>query len=138
MLRLPLVRYVWWPLIEISGLPDESAPSVFSVGPGMRMTYGTGTRTLTPMATSAAKPAISNVRERRDMVGRLRAADPLSGAVREALLLPDRHRRLQLINQGMTGVEGLGPVPARHADDHCQVTDGQLADAVHCRHRYDV
>src|SRR5258708_39913023 len=108
----------------MSGLPD-AVPSVFSVGPGMRMTYGTGTRTLTPMATSAAKLAMSNVRERRDMVGRLRAADPLSGTVREPLLLPDRHRRLQLINQRMTGVERLGPVPTRHPDDHRQVPDGQ-------------
>ena len=34
MLRLPLVGYVWCPVIVISGLPEESFPSVFSVGPG--------------------------------------------------------------------------------------------------------
>ena len=38
MLRCPVVGYVWCPLILISGCPDGSLPSVFSVGPGSRIT----------------------------------------------------------------------------------------------------
>src|SRR5512146_1437866 len=74
---------------------------------------------------------MSNVRERLDMRGRLRAADPLGGAVGEALVLPYRHRRLQLVNQGAAGLERLGPVPAGHPDYDRQVTDRQLSDPVH-------
>ena len=45
--------------------------------------------------------------------GRLRdlsAADPFVGAVSEALVLPDRHRGLQLVDQCVTRVEGLRSV----------------------------
>src|SRR3954452_10748948 len=138
MLRLPEVGYVWCPVIVISGFPAESFPSVFSVGPGMRMTYGTDTKTLTATATRVATPAMSNVRERRDMRGRLRAADPLGGAVGEALVLPDRHGRLQLVNQRAAGLERLGPVPARHPDDARQATDPQPPDPVHRGQRDDL
>jgi hypothetical protein len=58
----------------------------------------------------------------------LRAADPFVGAVGETLVLPDRHRRLQLVDQRVTGVEGLRPVRARHADDDRQVPHVQVAD----------
>src|SRR5579859_4893528 len=67
MFRWPVVGYVWRPVIEISGFPELS-PSVFSVGPGVRITYGTGTSTATTIAATVATPAMASVRERRDMV----------------------------------------------------------------------
>src|SRR6516164_11006582 len=121
-------------MMVISGFPEESFPSVFSVGPGPRITYGTGTRTVTAIATRVANPAIESVRERRDMLGRLRAADPLAGTVGEPLVLPDGHRRLQLVDQRMAGVERLRPVRTGHPDDDRQVADGQVAHPVHRRH----
>src|ERR1039457_1620574 len=57
----------------IKGWPDESLPSVFSVGPGPRMTYGTDTSTLTAIAAAALTEAMNSIRERRDMVRTLRA-----------------------------------------------------------------
>src|ERR1700677_3784233 len=104
MLRLPVVGYVRCPEIVISGCPEDS-PSVFSVGPGPRITYGTGTSTPTTTPTTAARPAMASVRERRDMLGRLRAADPFIGTVGEPLVLPDRHRGLQLVDQRVAGVK---------------------------------
>src|ERR1700722_4753162 len=92
----------------MSGCP-EVLPSVFSVGPGPRITYGTGSSTATTIATTVARPAMASVRERRDMFGRLRAADPFVGTVAEPLVLPDRHRRLELVDQRVAGGEGLGP-----------------------------
>src|SRR5580693_1395658 len=67
MFRLPVVGYVGCPEIVISGWPPWE-PSVFSVGPGPRITYGTGTSTATAIATSVASPAMSSVSERRDML----------------------------------------------------------------------
>jgi hypothetical protein len=67
MFRCPLVGYVGCPLIEISGRPEES-PSVFSVGPGVRITYGTGKSTAIAIAATVARPAMTSVRERRDML----------------------------------------------------------------------
>src|SRR5215475_3785890 len=122
-------------MMVISGFPEESFPSVFSVGPGPKITYGTGTRTATAIATRVANPAIASVRERRDMLGRLRAADPLIGTIGEPLVLPDRHRRLQLVDQRVAGVEGLRTMRAGHPDDDRQVVDGQVAHPVHSRHR---
>src|SRR3984885_8182525 len=134
MLRLPLVEYVWCPVIVISGCPEDS-PSVFSVGPGPRITYGTGRSTATTIATTVARPAMASVRERRDMLGRLRAADPLVGTVGEPLVLPDRDRRLQLVDQRMTGVKGLRAVRAGDPDDHRQVPHVEVPDPVHRGHR---
>src|SRR5215471_7838752 len=67
MLRCPFVGYVGWPVTVISGIPDAVFPSVFSVGPGIRITYGTGTRTATAIAITVAIPAIVSVRERLNM-----------------------------------------------------------------------
>src|SRR5580692_10628075 len=72
MFRCPLVGYVMCPEIVISGFPPDS-PSVFSVGPGPRMTYGTGTNTPTAIATMVPAAARRRVRERRGMVRTLRA-----------------------------------------------------------------
>jgi hypothetical protein len=55
-------------VIAIRGCPPESLPSVFSVGPGYRITYGTGNSTATTIAITVAKPAMASVRERRDMI----------------------------------------------------------------------
>ncbi len=63
-----MVGYVWCPVIEISGCPEESLPSVFSVGPGVSITYGTGTSTAIASATTVARPAMASVSERRDML----------------------------------------------------------------------
>src|SRR6202044_151793 len=115
MFRCPVVGYVGCPVMEISGFPEDS-PSVFSVGPGVRITYGTGTSTATAIATTVARPAMASVRERRDMIGRLRAADPFVGTVGEPLVLPHRHRRLELVDQRVAGVKRLGPVRAGHPD----------------------
>src|SRR5271165_935213 len=135
MLRCPFTGYVGCPLIVISGCPEESDPSVFRVGPGPRITYGTGTRTATAIAISVARPAMDNVRERRDMLGRLRAADPLVGTVGEALMLPDRHRGLQLVDHRVAGVERLGAVRAGHAHDDRRLADGQVTYPVHGGYR---
>src|ERR1700676_5313616 len=117
MLRCPLVGYVRRPEIVISVFPEESLPSVFSVGPGPRITYGTGIRTAAAIAATVARPAIASVRERRDMLGRLRAADPFIGPVGEPLVVPDRHRALQLVDQRVAGVKRLAAVCAGYADD---------------------
>src|SRR5215469_18473873 len=66
MLRFPLVGYVRWPLIWMSGLPPDT-PSVFSVGPGVRATYGTGATTATVSAIRTPAAATSSVAARRDM-----------------------------------------------------------------------
>ena len=52
-------------------------------------------------------------------------------------MLPDRHRGLQLVDQRAAGVEGLGPVRARHGDDHGQIADLQVSDPVHRGDRRD-
>jgi hypothetical protein len=56
------------------------------------------------------------------------AADPFVGAVGEALVLPDRHRGLQLVDQLMARVEGLCPVRTGHADDNRKVTYVEVSD----------
>src|SRR5882724_5338217 len=81
---------------------------------------------------------MSNVRERRDMRGRLRAADPLGRTVGKALVLPYRLRGLQLVDQRPAGLERLGPVPAGHPDHDRQVADRQLPDPVRRGQRDDV
>src|SRR5258708_32778123 len=65
MLRWPLAGYVGWPLIWISGLLPK-APSVFSVGPGVKATYGTGETTATASAISTPAAATSSAAARRD------------------------------------------------------------------------
>src|SRR5450631_117992 len=119
----------------MSGLPLESLPRVFSVGPGPRMTYGTGSRIAATRATMTAPPAMYSVRARRDMTGRLRAPDPFAVAAGEALVLPDRHGRLELIDQHPAGVEGVTAVRTRNCHDDGQLADPQVPDTVHGRER---
>ena len=42
---------------------------------------------------------------------------------RELLVLPDRHGRLQLVDQRPAGLEGVAAVGAGHGDDHGEVAD---------------
>src|SRR6266702_2764238 len=104
---------------------------------GHPATVGSSTGTGLP---DAARPATARIIRRRraspactarpeDAVdGKLRAAHPFVGAVAESLVLPDRHRGLQLVDQRVARVEGLRPVRAGHADDNRQVTHGQIAN----------
>src|SRR6201999_4660404 len=87
-------------------------------------------RSATRMATITATAEMYSVSVRRDMTGRLRAADPFAGTVPEPLVLPDGHGRLQLVDQHPAGLEGVPAVDAGHGDDHGQVADGQVADPV--------
>src|ERR1700729_2781162 len=137
MFRCPAVGYVTWPVMVMSGWPEESWPRVFSVGPGPRMTYGTGTSTATARAAITPIEAISSVSERRDISFLSRSADPLVRPVGEPLVLPDRHRGLQLVDQLPARVERLGPVRGGHRGHHGQVADGQVTDPVHDRHPQD-
>ena len=70
------------PATVISG-PLEVLPRVFSVGPGDRITYGTGTRAAMRAAATTPIPATSKVTVRRDMGGRLRTVHPFALAVAE-------------------------------------------------------
>src|SRR5215472_6328962 len=110
-------------------LPDT--PSVFSVGPGVRATYGTGATTATTSAIRTPAAATSSVAARRDMGGRLRAVDPVAVTAGVLLVLPDRHARLQLLDQRAAGLEGLGAVRAGHGHHDREVADIQVAHAVH-------
>src|SRR5512135_3642736 len=111
--------------------PPEVWPRVFSVGPGERITYGTGTRAATRAAATTPIPATSRVTVRRDMGGRLRTVDPFALTVAEYLVLPDRHGLLELVDQGAARGEGLGAVRARDGDHDGQIAHGQVARAVH-------
>lgn len=71
------------------------------------------------------------VRAVRLAASRLREADPLLVAVGELLVLPDRHARLEVVDQPAAGGEGLTAVGGRRCDDDGQVTDSQAAHAVH-------
>src|SRR5689334_13173176 len=109
----------------MTGLPS-SGPSVLYVGPGRRATYGTGTaNTITRLATSPI-PAIRSVTARRDMRARLRAIDPFAVTAGEALVLPDRHRRLQVVDQRVACVEGRAAMPGGDGNHNRQVADGQV------------
>src|ERR1700735_863756 len=113
------------------GWPPGLVPSVFSVGPGLRITYGTGSSAATTAAITTAAPATMRTRERRGMVGRLRVVHPLVGTVPEVLVLPDRPARLDLIDQHAAAFQRLGPVRAGHRCDDREVTDLQVTDPVH-------
>src|SRR4029079_13739310 len=94
----------------MTGFPLTS-PIVFSVGPGLSTTYGTGSMAPITANASARKPATSRVRARRDMdelyafrapgiSGALVAgADPLGVSVGEHLVLPDGHLVLEVVDQ---------------------------------------
>src|SRR5277367_683794 len=137
MFRWPAVGYVAWPEMVISGCPEESLPRVFSVGPGPRMTYGTGTSTATARAAITPSEAISRVSARRDMACFSRGADPLIRPVGELLVLPDRHGGLQLVDELAARVERFSPVRGGYRSDHSQIADGQVADGVHDRDAQD-
>src|SRR5690242_8946882 len=101
MLSLPCVGYVSCPEIEMTGLPLTS-PIVFSVGPGLSTTYGTGTMAPITANASVRKPATSRVRARRDMdelyafrTALFAGTDPFGAAVGEHLVLPDGHLALE-------------------------------------------
>src|ERR1700761_2465268 len=91
-------------------------------------------RSATRMATITAMAEMYSVSVRRGMTGRLRATDPFAGTVPEPLVLPDRHGRLELVDQHPAGLEGVAPVGAGHRHHHGQVADGQIADPVHGGH----
>ena len=61
----------------------------------------------------------------------VRAADPLVGAVGEHLVLPDRHRRLEVVDEVAGGVERLPAVVGGRGDDDRGVADREVADPVH-------
>src|SRR5690606_8219824 len=56
---------------------------------------------------------------------------PFRLAVGVALVLPDRHARLDLVDDPAAGVEGRIAVRGAGADPDRELADGQLADAVH-------
>src|SRR6201996_127659 len=90
-----------------------------------------------PTITATAEMYSVKVRRRatgRGMTGRLRATDPFAGTVPELLVLPDRHGRLQLVDQHPAGLEGVAAVGAGHRHHHGQVANGQVADPVHGGH----
>src|SRR5215813_8932867 len=130
MLRWPAAGNVRSPLIWTTGLPC-SGPSVLYVGPGSKATYGTGTANMTTRQATTPMPAIRRVSARRDMRARLRAVDPLAVAAGEALMLPDRHGRFQVVDQGVAGVERGGAMPAGHGHHDSKVTDRQITHPVH-------
>ena len=71
-------------------------------------------------------------------IGRsLRTIDPLAVAAREELVLPDRHRRLQLVDQRVAG--GKRDIAVRGPDgrDHREVADLQVAGPVRDGERQD-
>src|SRR5215218_9935722 len=64
-------------------------------------------------------------------------AHPLLAAVPELLVLPDRHGRLEGVDQVAAGLEGLSPMGGGDRYDHREVTHREVAHAVHCRHGAD-
>src|SRR5207247_11053344 len=112
----------------------------FVVGPGFSTTYGTGRYAAATPRTRIRPLTTKRVTLRRDMAARLGAsadAYPLGVAVGEQLVLPDRHRCLEIVDQAAAGLEGLGAVRAGDGHDHRQVADLQVADPVHGGHRAD-
>src|SRR5262245_18928252 len=83
-------------------------------------------------------PAIRRVSARRDMRARLRAVDPLAVAAGEALMLPDRHLRFQVVDQCTAGVERCAAMTAGFGHDHGKVTDRQITDSVHSGYRVQI
>src|SRR5512147_2127953 len=59
------------------------------------------------------------------------AGQPARRSVGVVLFLPDRQPQLDLLDHLAAGREGLGAVRARSGDGHTDVTDAQLANAVH-------
>ena len=57
---------------------------------------------------------------------------------RMALVLPDRDRGLEGVDEVAGGLEGRRPVGGRDADDHGEVTHPQVADAMDSRDGQDV
>src|SRR5580658_3801128 len=105
-------------------------PRVFSVGPGSRVTYGTEVTAATSRAASTPIPAISNVAVLCCMSRSLRTVHPLAVTAGEDLVLPDRHARLQLLDQRAAGTErGIAVIGGgRHHDG--QVTHREVAGPV--------
>src|SRR5258706_7348431 len=76
-------------------------------------------------------PAIRRVSARRDMRARLRAVYPLAVAASEALMLPDRNGRLQVVDEGAACLERGGAVTAGHGDHDGKIADRQVTNPVH-------
>src|SRR5215470_11699527 len=129
--RCPLVGYVGWPAISISDRPPGPSPSVLRVGPGLRITYGTGRMIAATAAATTPETATYKVSWRREVARRLRIADPLTRAVAEVLLFPDRHAVLQVVDQGAARPERLAAVRAGDGHHDREITHGQLPDPVH-------
>lgn len=64
----------------------------------------------------------------------LRRADPFLRTVGEALMLPDRHARLELVDQPAARRERLVPVRCAGADDDRHVPDSKVTHAVQRGH----
>src|SRR5271165_181845 len=112
----------------MSSLPD-SLPSVLMVGPGVSATYGTVVTAATIRPASTQAPAISRVASRLDgarrsgIGGSLRTVHPLAVTAGEELVLPDRHRSLQVVDQLLAGGKGDIPVLCGDGRDDSEVTD---------------
>src|SRR4051812_1984102 len=120
----------------MTGLP-LTTPMVFSVGPGLSTTYGTGSMAPTTASARVRKPATIKVRARRDMEelyafrpALIAGADPLRVAVGERLVLPDRHLALEIVDQPPAGLEGLAPVGGGRRDHDRDLTQAEVADPV--------
>src|SRR5260370_9548557 len=123
----------------MSCLPD-SFPRVLMVGPGVSATYGTLVTAATTSPASTQAPAISRVTSRLEMGtrrsgmgGSLRTIHPLTVTTCEELVLPDRHRSLQVVDELLARGKGDITVLCGASRDHSKVTDLKLACAV--RHR---
>ena len=57
--------------------------------------------------------------------------DPLRVAVRELLMLPDRHRRLDVVHDLVARLESFSTLGASNSDDHRDFPDLQVADPVY-------
>src|SRR5687767_840832 len=121
----------------ITGL-SSTVPMVFSVGPGLSTTYGTGSHAPVTPRASTRKPETIKGSARRHMVMSLIAgADPLRGPVGELLVFPDEHLGLERVDQLSGGLEGLSPMGAGHGHDDRDLPQGQLPHPVHGGERGD-
>lgn len=60
----------------------------------------------------------------------LRQADPFLRTVEEGLVLPDRHLRLEIVDQPARGCERFGTVRGRCCDHDSELSEIERADAV--------
>jgi hypothetical protein len=60
-------------------------------------------------------------------------ANPFLRTVEEGLVLPDRHLRLEVVDQPARGRERLGSVRGRCCDHYGELSESERANAVVCR-----